>query len=365
MNKNYILVLMLCVGLKSSAQINLSQNDFANAGDQILVSRADAMTAVDLTTTGANQTWDFSFLVPQSQDTLSFLSVGSTGTNYTVFFSNIGINSNRSNIAIANGTLPTIPGLPITLSDPYSFYYKSSTDYKQQGLGITISGFQTPIAYTSKDFLYLFPVNYNNSDSCNAAWNFSLTGLGYYGFEQKRVNHADGWGTITTPYGSFSALRIRTELYAKDTLYADTLGTGFGIERPKVVEYKWITNNQKIPILQINTTDVVGNEVVTDIIYRDSLRNVGVENISLSQSSKLYPNPAHEYSVLNFYINKSADVVLRLTDTKGSTLMEKLLTGLQPGSHSQIIGTQLLGKGIYYLSISTADKVEVKKLIVQ
>ena len=155
--KHLYMIAALCFACAGSkAQITLTQNDFAGAGDDIVVSHADVNTPVDITTTGANQTWDYSSLVPASQDTSSFLSIGSTGGTYSLYYANVGFNSNRSNIAVSGGDIPNIPNLPITLSDPYSFYYKSSSDYRQQGLGITISGLQTPIAYSSKDIFTHF-----------------------------------------------------------------------------------------------------------------------------------------------------------------------------------------------------------------
>lgn len=365
MKQLYTTMIALASAFCGHAQITLTQSDFAGAGDNILVSNADATIPIDFTTTGANQTWDFSSMIAQSQDTLEFLSVSSTGGTYSVYFANIGFNSNRSNIAVPYGTLPTIPGLPITLSDPYSFYYKSNGDYKQQGLGITISGFQTPIAFSSKDILYNFPIAFNNVDSCQAAWNFSLSGLGYYGFEQKRVNQVDGWGTITTPYGTFNALRIKTELYAHDTLYADTLGFGYSMDRPKAVEYKWITNNEKIPVLQINTTDVLGTETVASVVYIDSLRSVGLSSTELLSNFSVAPNPAEKYFVVNYTLTQPGQVSIKLTDLKGVEVMNEKQGVQNTGSHQKIIGSQLLSAGVYFLIITTDKFSQTQKVMIR
>ncbi|MBE7509118.1 MAG: T9SS type A sorting domain-containing protein [Bacteroidia bacterium] len=364
--KHLYMIAALCFAcLGSKAQITLTQNDFAGAGDDIVVSHADVNTPVDITTTGANQTWDYSSLVPASQDTSSFLSIGSTGGTYSLYYANVGFNSNRSNIAVSGGDIPNIPNLPITLSDPYSFYYKSSSDYRQQGLGITISGLQTPIAYSSKDILYTFPVDYNNADSCNAAWDISIPNLGYYGFTQKRVNHVDGWGTLITPYGTFSALRIRTVLAAHDSLYADTLGFGYGMDRAVVTEYKWFGQNQLIPLLQITTMDMTGLEVVTDIAYRDSVRNnVGIAQLSANTSVQIMPNPATDYINVEINSSKSQELNLTVTDALGAVAYQDNFT-MNAGHYLKQIPARQWAAGIYSLTLSSQEGKVVKKIVIR
>ncbi|MBS1763424.1 MAG: T9SS type A sorting domain-containing protein [Bacteroidetes bacterium] len=361
----YIIAALSFSSMGTMAQITLTDNDFASAGSNIVVSHADVNSTVDFTTTGAGQTWDFSSLVPQSQDTSSFLSVNSTGNIYSLFFVNSGFNSNRANIARAEGNIPTIPNLPITLSDPFSFYYKSSNDYRQQGLGITISGIQTPISYSSKDVVYTFPMNFNNADSCNAAWSFSIPNLGYYGFSQKRVNHVDGWGTLITPYGTFNALRMRTVLAAHDSLYADTLGFGYGMDRDKVVEYKWFGQNQLIPLLQITTMDMLGIEVVTGIAYRDSVRaNVGINQLSLNTDVQIAPNPAKNYFNFQVTTDKAQQIHLILTNAQGATVYKEVMN-VVPGNNLKRISTQNLASGVYTLSATSETGNAVRKIIIE
>ncbi|MBK7855805.1 MAG: hypothetical protein IPJ79_13750 [Bacteroidetes bacterium] len=171
MNK-LLSAILIVTASNAAAQISVTSTDFHSAGDNILVSNEAITTPVDITTTGASQTWDFSYFIPETQDTLSFLDVASTGTTYSLYFANLSFNPNRSNIATDYGNIPAIPGSPITITDPYSFYYKSTTQYKQQGLGATISGFQTPVAFNNKDILYNFPIDYLDADSSDSDWSF-------------------------------------------------------------------------------------------------------------------------------------------------------------------------------------------------
>ena len=366
MKKLYTLIVALLFSHALLAQITVDQNDFAGAGDNVLVSNGDVTTTVDITTTGANQTWDFSFLVPQSQDTLEFLPLSSTNTNYSLYFVNIAFNTNRSNLATSGGAIPTIPGIPITISDPYNFYYKNANDYRQQGIGATISGFATPIAYGNKDYVYNFPLDFNDADSSNSDWSLGLTGLGYYGYNQKRVNNVDGWGTIITPYGTFSALRIVSTIEGADTLYADTLGMGFSFARPLTKEYKWIAKNEKIPVMQITTTDVAGTEVVSAIVYPDSLRTttVGLEALNTNSAFSVYPNPAKDFISLNFSVVKAEEVSLSVYDVKGSLIYKDENKWYAAGSHNKLISTQFLSSGIYTLQLKSTDSLQTRKVVI-
>ena len=72
------------VSFIANAQITIGTNDFAVGGDTLRVSITNQAPAnTSLTTNGANVTWDYSALVPTSQDIDTFLSVSATGAIYS------------------------------------------------------------------------------------------------------------------------------------------------------------------------------------------------------------------------------------------------------------------------------------------
>jgi hypothetical protein len=326
MKNIYILLLAMLFGISATAQITINSTDFASAGDNILVSHATPSPLTDFTTTGTNQTWDFNYLSPTLQDTSQFLVVSTTAATYALYFINVAFNSNRSNIATTGAPIPTIPGIPITISNPFNFYYKSTSQYKQQGIGAEINGFPTPIAYTNKDILYNFPMNFSDADSSDSDWNIGLTGVGYYGYNQHRVNYIDGWGSLLTPYGTFNTLRVKTEIFGVDTVHIDTLGFGIAFPLPQANEYKWFGAGQLIPLLQINTTVNFGFETATTIIYRDSLRSLGVNEIADKKTISVYPNPAKELLVINYPFSGNENLMLNILDVYGREIKNMIAT---------------------------------------
>lgn len=342
--------LFILITASGYSQITINASDFASAGDNILVSNGTIVPQIDITTTGANQTWDFSYLTPFVQDTLEFLDVSSTAATYALFYINVAINSNRSNIATAAPPIPTIPQVPITISNPFNFYYKNSTQYKLQGIGAEINGFPTPIPYSNKDILYNYPMNFGDADSSDSDWNIGLTGVGYYGYTQHRTNSIDGWGTVITPFGSFNSLRVKTEIFGTDTVHIDTLGFGFGIDRPQINEYKWFAQGMEVPVLQINTSIFFGFETVTEVIYRDSLRSLGLDenNNTGNNLVSIYPNPA----LNTIYISTTRGIeIAHIEIFDASCRNAKEITPVII-SGKIIINTSKLTSGIYFLKIT-------------
>jgi hypothetical protein len=100
----------------------------------------------------------------------------------------------------------------------------------------------------------------------------------YYKQRQKRVNHIDGWGKLKLPNGfDYDVLRVKSEIYAVDTIHIDTtisvggipipLNQGFNLPRPKSIEYKWLAKNKQAAILEVIGTENAGTFTPTTVRY--------------------------------------------------------------------------------------------------
>jgi hypothetical protein len=83
-------------------------------------------------------------------------------------------------------------------------------------------------------------MNYGNVDSSYSGYSVKIPNTFSSSTNSFRLNEVDGWGLLTTPFGSFNTLRVKTIITAHDSLFLDTLGFGFGISVPQQIEYKWI-----------------------------------------------------------------------------------------------------------------------------
>jgi hypothetical protein len=275
MKKLLLAAFCLFAAFSSQGQITINQNDMPHAGDELYRTRANINPFLNYQATGANYAWSFTNLTANVQDSALYQTVASTNFVYALTYADIFFNPNRANHAKSGVDIPFNNLLPI--DNPYTFFYRNANEYKKVGYGVELSGIPVPIIYSTHDVIYNLPINFADTDSSFSAYNLSIPTLAYYGYEQSRVNEVDGWGTIETPAGTFDALRVKTTLYGKDTLNIDSLSIGFAIERPVIREYKWLASGYRIPVMQVNTTELFGVEIITDIYFYDELRTLNVD----------------------------------------------------------------------------------------
>ncbi len=268
------LVLLGALGvLPLSAQISIGQNEMPHAGDELYRTRALMNPFLDYGTTGPAHIWDFD-LAAGDPDVKAYQTVASTNLVYALIYADIFFNPNRANHATAGSDIPFYQLLPIT--DPFTFYYRSASTYTKVGMGAGLAGIPVPITFEDQDEIYELPLQYGDAASDFSSWSVSLPTLAHYGYQQTRDTEVDGWGAITTPAGTWDVLRVKSTLAGQDTINIDTLGVGFTIDRPIVREYKWLAQGLRVPVLQVNTSELFGFEVITDIFFYDEPRSIEV-----------------------------------------------------------------------------------------
>ncbi len=348
-------------------QIIIDQTDMPVVNDTFRLSSGIPNPLSDPAVTGPNHVWDYSWLIPFAQNIDTFRSVSSTGALYAFFFVNNAGNVNRANLATKGPVFPSVAGVSIT--DVVSFMYNSTASYKQVGIGANLNGATIPIAYAPHDIVYKFPMNYGNIDSSNSAFSLALTGLGYYGYTLKRNNEVDGWGNLTTPFGTFQTLRVKSTLIQKDTLYVDSLATGFGIDRPLTIEYKWLADNKGVPLLTVITQDAFGGPMVTSITYRDSARaiTIGTNDIEKDQNKiSLYPNPSNAVTTIEMDIAHQQDMQLSISDIQGRELHRFVRNDYPAGRSRFLVDANTLGlsSGIYFIQVQFGNSYQTLKWMV-
>jgi len=252
----------MAMACRLSAQITITQADMPDIGDTIRLSNAIALIGIDPSLSGPGFTWDFSSLNPQNQ-----VVEGYVNPNTTPFLYQLVFNVSVANIASPVNGLNFLPTLPVT--DAYIFYKESSTKYVRAGYAATIAGVPVPMKFDIPELLYTFPLqNTSPADSSTSAYSLEFPGMGFFGIERKRVNEVDGWGTLTTPYGTFNTLRVKSTVTEHDSLYIDSIQTGFPVNR-YYTEFKWLANGFGIPVLTITQE---GPMLTAQ--YIDSVRNL-------------------------------------------------------------------------------------------
>jgi hypothetical protein len=323
--------------------IVLSNNNMPSANDTLRYTTVNLNSVSNYSATGTNYNWNFSSVNSTTSGIRSFKSA--IQTPYALFFlSFTGFAEKLPDISL---------GGTFSFTDYYNFYKKQTSPqaYIADGVGLTFSGVPLPSYFTDKDELYMFPMTYPKYDS--TTFRFSTPSVSVvpiiYIKSGYRVTRVDGWGTVTTPYGTENCLRLITTQYAKDTIKTAFLPLGF----PNTVRsYQWMTLNSKIPYFEV-TGNVVGtNFVPTEARYRgyavkavEPPNTTGVRDaLADVQQVVVYPNPVSEVLHLGAV---PEDLIVSLHDSQGKFLRT---VSLKSGAKTQDIEVTDLAPGIYSLN---------------
>jgi hypothetical protein len=316
--------------------------------------------------TGAGITWDYSALVPASQTIDTFLSVASTPIAYQLFFNDAILYPNyKATVAQSGASIPS--NMYVTVTNVINYYLDEASNYESVGFGAGINSIPTSIKDDTIDVVYKFPMNYLNADSCHSSSTTNIPGLGYYLQTQYRVNQVEGWGTLKTPFGTFPTLKVKTLIYTTDSIYVSAFGFGFKLPQPEQIQYKWLTNGEHVPVLQINeTAGAKGRRY----LYRDSTRNgllgLGVADMKSSLNSvSLYPNPTSENATVSYSLAGTSQVNIAVYSVDGRCISNVYVGQQSLGNHTVAINVLNLQAGIYLLKLEANGEQTVKKLVVE
>lgn len=364
MNIKYTLLFigLLVINMLAKAQITITAADMPNAGDSVLISIATADSS-DVTLTGANYSWDYSKLIPTIQRYELFDAPSKFTSPFNLLFNQLNTSYGKNNYQ-----LKTVPLPGIKLDAAYDFFKESASDFRQIGAGYTINGTPIPFLYSPNDIIYRFPMNYLNQDSCDYKYGLPIPGLGYYGETGHRVNTVDGWGTLITPLGTFTTIRVLSAITAIDTVYIEMIKTGSNIPRPLKHEYKWFAQGSKIPVLQIDATITGGVVSVTNVQFKDSLRkdvpHVGIDDLAGNNGMfEIFPNPSHDYCTIHYRVSVNTPITISIMDLSGKEIYNFSETRTA-GEQQVVLNTSNLGNGIYFVKLQCQQHFSVQKLVI-
>jgi hypothetical protein len=208
--------------------------------------------------------------------------------------------------------------------------------------------------------MYVFPLTYQKYDSTTFKFSTisnSLIPITYSktGF---RVSKIDGWGTVTTPFGTENCLRMVTTQYSQDTIKNTIVPFPLGFPNNQR-SYQWLTATSKIPFLEV-TGSLVGNNFTPNTVrYRDSYQNPnGFNEYSDLSAMQLYPNPGKDKLWLNF--TRKGDFLVEILDLSGKTIKSGSFSSENVGQSLDIID---LSSSVYIIKVTEKQKSYFYKFI--
>lgn len=353
--KKITLLLSLFIAINAIGQISITSSDMPVPGDTLRSSIAFNMDEFDFSRTGPDYNWNFSTLIPIEQRVDSFITVTETPVTFWPFF------ITSANLVTKFNPSSLLPGLPS--AEAYRFLQNNNNSYTDAGYGIIFEGTPLPLKFADADEIYQFPMTYGQSWNGEAGLEIGLPDVGYLMIERSRENEIDGWGSLTTPFGTFEVLRYRSEVDEYDSLFIEEGGIGQAIQR-NYTEYHWLAKETGIPLLQVTIDEQVGSTA----IYRDSARfiTVGI-NTQFAERSKLtvYPNPTSNLFTISHQAKASSQAELSIYDLQG-ILVAKQSIALRKGENKlKLSATDYnLKSGIYTLQIIADNQLYHTKMVV-
>lgn len=357
-----LLSILALITLQLNAQITINSDDMPVPGDTVRKSNTVVLDGINYQQAGPDQTWLFDELTVATQVVDTFVNVSETPSIYQLFFNNEWIYpAYKSTVAQKLAEFTAIP--TITLTDSYLFIKNSDEDIREVGYGVTLAGVPLPIQFQQIDTIYRFPLEYGNVDSAHSFFEIDVPDVGYLMISKFRKNTVDGWGTLSTPYGEFQTLRVKTEIAEYDSLYSDSLGVGMPVLR-NIIEYKWWAKGYPEPMLLVSEE----GPLVT-ASYIDSLRT-GLLAIPEVNGEKydfsVFPNPASDYLSVSYELTKDADVTISICSVNGNEVMRFVRTRQGRGLYNRVLYLKDNGfrSGVYLIRLTIDNVPYVKRIVV-
>lgn len=344
------------------AQITVSVADHANANDTVRFSQA-VIVPLDLQATGPNATWDFSQLVAQTQTLKNFEPLDFSSFLIIATYGPIAATPYRASYHNPSTALPIdqfSAFLPIELSNLTQYSKRTNSAITSIGYAIDVQGQGLPFKSDTIETRYELPLQFNDTYNSRGYTYVDLNPAADIKFIQhrERTSTVDGWGNITTPFGTFPVLRIRHDITETDSIYQTFFGQGTWIAPPtfQTTEYEWWTNNKKDYLLKV----IEGGfgqqgQGITSIEYQDQYLGLDAGIADLDQQLIISPNPCTD---LLFFQTPLAFEYIEVYDQLGNLI--------QTFTNESLVGYldfSVLSAGTYMLRFYSPKAQQFRKLV--
>ena len=326
--KNLYAILLAFLPIIATAQ-TATQSDLPYAGLAWL-NAVDSIYSNVIPAGGLNQTWDYTNIQNDVNDTVGFIS--SVGTPYAGSFSG-------SNLAAYNQT-----------DGSYTYATTNSSGIYINGI-VTSTG--TIISYSQASLFIPVPMSYGSTRNSVSRLliDSTISGTAYRLVSRTESQFtADGTGTLRLPNGdNTGVLRIKSVDLRYDSI---SINIGGGIYIPlsnsasQTTTFRYIKPGTQPSLIASVYADSLGTNATAAEYLRYSI--VLSSPILESRKTTVFPSPAdNSISILLTDIQNSTIVIF---DVEGKQIMENQVSSLQT-----TFDTSTLSNGIYFYQIRNGN----------
>lgn len=288
-----------------------------------------------------------------------YVAPGNAGANQTW---NLGFTSTGSSVTtgVAPSSTPYSSSFPTANvsfgTSPYVYYKTPSTAWQMNGV---VNGAGTVIAYSDLEDMLRFPTAYNSSYTDTWSATFVQATYTYYRTGSTTVT-ADGWGTLTTPAGTFAnVMRVHFVQTYQDSTYIQNMPFVITYQND---QYMWYLNGNHYPVASVYTLTAASSTSQAGY-YLDNVVS-GIDESQALSSLSLYPNPATDQLNLSYTLADSREVVVSVFNADGSLVREMKQGQSAEGENIQRIFVGDLPDGIYFATITAEGNLPVTRRFV-
>lgn len=294
-------------------------------------------TNIDPGPDGANQTWDYSGLPVTGSEQTDILDPAST----------------------PNGSSFPNATLAFKFSEDSYMYGELTTSYLDNlGIASEQSGFSFVLPYSDPLRLMVFPFAFNDSysDTYRGSYSISVSTITQTG---SITSTADAWGTLITPEGSYTALRVKSVQDGVDSVFVK--GVLMETNETSVTNYSWYSNGSKEPLFNISISTSGGS---TDTIANYSGGPAGIREgqPELVRELDIYPVPARNQLNVALDMEQGSTLDFSVINILGQEMMQGKFT-LHTGPNQKTIDISPLSEGVYYLTVKKEHYAQSMKFV--
>lgn len=341
-----LLAAIICLCPLAKAQITITQSDVPVMGAKSVMAVDASGKLSPQAASNKAQTWNYLTLGNTQTDT--YLFVDPKSTIYGPAFAS-------SNLADS-----------LVFGSGYNFFLSTPAGFYGTGYGESKYGFSLSIRIRPYFTQMTFPATYGTTDGGVSKGDTSMA-INYSPFDSGRakivIHYADtvdAFGTMTTPFGTQNVIRQKHYDVTVDTLWGHVAHGSWMIYRATTTVsyiYRWYTNafTNFFVSMQMDHTNTKDS-----LIQWFSSGNLGVDNMTNSKYTSVYPNPCQAQITFNCSAPDAKQV--SVFDMTGRELSRQ-----EMNNGTLIINTSTYSAGMYFYRISdmSGSVLDRGKFIVQ
>ncbi len=352
MKKILLTLSAMILSIGAFSQITVESSDLVELYDEFDQARDTSVTGITPGAAGANQTYNMAGLSAHHISQITVTNPVWTDSGYAFPTS-------------------TLASRIINASNDTTWLYmtKNSNGLWIDGLvgelGLAGAGISGVLLKNDDPELYVsLPLNYMDTYSDDAKIDVTMPDVTVGGttYDSARAVQyhdrsyvVDGWGTITTPLGTFDVLRQRVVDYEKDTVWVYQFPLGWiqalTIE-DSTFSYQYWTDNPSagFPVVELTVDHLDNVEEANWLMTNPTATSVKENALSFS----IYPNPVQDRMKIT---TSNAIDRISVTDITGKVVLTRQQI------ESGYVNTSSLKSGVYFVSLYAGDRVKTQKFV--